>query len=317
MLKRLYLPVGLPLALGAALLWPGLGTFAQEARVVRFLIVAIFLVNGYRADYGTTRVDSALAKAFAWGAVVCLLAGPALGFMAVKGLRLTPEMGAGLIVISCVAPTLSSGIVISENAGGDVLWATLLTVGLNAAGILATPFAVGLLLAAQGTTAIGSLALLGKLVLLALVPFALGLAAGRMLPAWRKSRPLSYVPSTCVLLTVWVSASAGSAVIASLSPQSMAIALLAVLLVHASLLLLNAAAPRVLSIPAPGARSLLFVASQKTLPLSLGILVAVGLAGTAALPVCILFHFSQLVLDSALAAILPPVGTAKNTGGLG
>ena len=52
----------------------------------------------------------------------------------------------GLVVIASMPPTLSSGVILTENAGGHTVWAMLLTILLNLAGIFTVPFVLDLAL---------------------------------------------------------------------------------------------------------------------------------------------------------------------------
>ena len=51
-------------------------------------------------------------------------------------------------------------------------------------------------------------------------------------------------------------------------------------------------------------KALLFVASQKTLAISLAVLASVQFDTGSAIIVCLLFHFFQLFLDSFLASYM-------------
>ena len=81
--------------------------------------------------------------------------------------------------------------------------------------------------------------------------------------------------------------------------------LFSVSLIHLLLLGLNSlAAVKILQLNPEDAKALLFVASQKTLPVSLAVLTGLHQDTGNAIIVCLLFHFIQLLIDSALASRL-------------
>ena len=302
MVKRLFLPVGLSLALLIAFIYPSPGTFFREAGVVKALIITIFVVNGYRSEFKLRHLTGGLLKAVGWGALSCLIAAPVLALAVAKILHLEASLTVGLIVMAAVAPTLSSGIVITETAGGDTLWAILLTISLNLLGIITAPFAISICLAVNGDTSIDAVMLFLKIAQLVLLPFFVGVIVAVCLPRYKHSYPLAYVPSVCVILTVWAAASAGNSVIRVLEVTDLYRITGAVIIVHGILLLINAGGGALLKLPSGGRKALLFVASQKTLPIALSILISLDYSVTSALAVCVLFHFIQLLIDSLLAA---------------
>ena len=72
---------------------------------------------------------------------------------------------------------------------------------------------------------------------------------------------------------------------------------------HGVLLVINGTAGKyLLGLKVPENKALLFVASQKTLPISISILAALGDKTALALLTCIVFHFWQLLVDSIISA---------------
>jgi predicted Na+-dependent transporter len=152
------------------------------------------------------------------------------------------------------------------------------------------------------------LAALAKVVAL---PLAAGLLARRLAPAGPGSW-LKYIPSACIIAMVWMSVSKHAPAFAGLRPELALDAAAISLALHFCLYALAAATGRLLELPRADKISLNFVASQKTLPLALLLLMAYGPAplaqnpGPAGLAVvfCLVFHFTQITADSLLASRL-------------
>ncbi len=119
---------------------------------------------------------------------------------------------------------------------------------------------------------------------------------------------LDYLPSSGIIILVWMTVSRYAAPIKQQSWATLLTLASACLLVHVLLLLASWGVTRLLRLPAGRAKALVFVASQKTLPLALAVLLLlpVGLVPPAmrgaATIVCVIFHFSQIILDSLIAA---------------
>ncbi|MDX1594330.1 MAG: bile acid:sodium symporter [Gammaproteobacteria bacterium] len=304
-MQQWFLPGGLVLAIALALVAPEPGSAVNRTGLVSWLVATIFLVNGYQTRIDARRLGRRFLRVLAAGAGIGLLLSPWLGVATAALLGLPAAAALGLVVMASMPPTLSSGVILTGNAGGDVLWAMLLTILLNLAGIVSVPFVLDLALEAGAEVAISPWPLLWRLLTLVLVPFVAGVGLRRLF----ESRPpgwVRYVPSTCIIITVWMAMSASSGTLLELTAGALGLIVAGALLVHGALLGLCAAAGRALEL-APAERiAVLFVVSQKTLPVALGVLTALEAPIAGALVVCIVFHFLQLMVDAVLAARLRP-----------
>jgi len=301
--KKAFLPAGLVVAIAAALA-VDLGERATGGLMPLrpWLVITIFLINGYQTRLRDAPRSLRFAAAFLTAAVLTLLAAPWLGRSMAGVLGMSGAMALGLIVMSSVPSTLSSGIVLTEVTGGNSLWALILTIGLNGLGVLTIPFVLKLCLRTAAEVEVDPLPLLGKLVLLVLVPFVAGglvrgVARGRQLLPLMK-----YIPSTCVILTVWISCAAKRDSLLTLTGPSLGLIAAGALTVHLVLMVANLAASFPLRLKPDERRATMFLGSQKTLPVALGVLTALGSTAGQAVIVCITFHFLQLVTDSFIAA---------------
>ena len=175
-----------------------------------------------------------------------------------------------------------------------------MTIGMNLLGILTVPFMLAICLQEGEGTHISAPALLLKLTLLVLVPFAVGHVARRLV-AWRTPKAVGYVPSLCVILTVYAAFAASRDEVLRTDPRLLPIIVAAALTIHLSLMAIAAVMGRVAGLARAERTTLCFISSQKSLPIAVSVLTALGASSALALLPCLVFHFGQLLLDSLLA----------------
>lgn len=283
--------------------WSAMGWTASH-----LFVVLIFIITGLRLPRGGSSGGSALAATAAFSFCWNLLAGPAIAVMITTLAEIDGGMRTGLLIMSVVPTTLSSCIVITRIAGGNSAWAVMFTLLLSLAGIFVLPFTLKLALDAAGDVSLPAGPLLLKIIKIVLLPLAVGWGLQR----WRGRGPegLRELPSIAVAAIVWLAASRNSASLLAVSLGDGIWFLLLAILLHGLLLAGAYGGWRMLRLQGAEGRALLFVASQKTLPLALTVLVALpenilppGQQATAAV-VCIVCHLTQLLLDSTLAGHL-------------
>jgi solute carrier family 10 (sodium/bile acid cotransporter), member 7 len=301
--KKFFLPIGLILAGVAAIISGDPGSWLKQAGAVRLFIIIIFLVNGYQLKLVDFKLEKGFIKTFIWAVFISLLCGPFIGQAIGSIVGLTGALALGLVVMSAVPSTLSSGIVITEVSGGNRLWALFLTIGLNIVGIFTIPFMLKLTLHASEKIEISPWPLFFKLFTYVLVPLLVGMLVRNLISGKDFSKKVKYIPSTCVILTVWVAISASRTLLISVPLMDYVYIIIAVLAVHLILLAVNAIVGKfILKLARPANKALIFTASQKTLPIAIGVLAVLGDQVAPALLTCLLFHFGQLLIDSILAA---------------
>lgn len=299
-----FLPLGLLLAFLVSWLLPQPGSLLQQLGLIQWMVVVIFLVNGYQTSLSQLRSGLGLGRIWLPALLINLLLAPWLGWMVARWLQLPQSAALGLVVMSTVPATLSSGIVMTRLAGGDGVKALSLTILLNLVGVFSVPFLLPLLLDGMGGSGLSPWQLLGKLLLIVLLPFLLGTVARGLLEFPHDGLLLRYLPSSCVIGTVWMSVSASSETLHQVTPGLLLLLGLSALLVHGGLLLVCRLARQLVAMERPDWLALLFPASQKTLPVAVGVLVALEQPAGVALVASILFHFIQLIADSLLASRL-------------
>ncbi len=307
------LPVGLVVAVAVALFVPGPGAFLSDHKAMRWLTVVLFFLTGLRFQSHQARATPAeVGAAAAWHAVltavpVSLLVAPVLGVLLGRLVGLEQALLVGFIVVSCVPPTLSSGVILTGVARGNTMLATLLTIILNGLGVLLVPKSVALGLDVGTQLSIDPWQLLAKLALLVLLPFFVALAI-RPWVLRKLGRPSSVLPNLVVIAMVWIATSGGRDKLLGIPPGTFALLAGLCLALHCTLLVVNYGLGRLQKLPRPELKALVFVASQKTLPVSLAILGMLASSDQfddalveAAAVSCIMFHMLQLLLDSVLA----------------
>jgi sodium/bile acid cotransporter 7 len=304
--KNLFLPGGLLLAIVLALLMPQPAALFQAWGLIPAFVAIIFLFNGWHFKWRGAKLGWLFLRAFAASMLISLVLGPLMGFAAAQMIQTDPVFTSGLIVMAAVPVTLSSAIVVSDISRGNQAWALFLTIGLNLCGILSLPLLLPWLLRDAGAVEVSSMELFRKLVLLVLVPFGAGIFLRKVFSRATLPKAFHFVPSTCVILTVY--AAFGAAREDVMQAPLSAIPLLggASLAIHLALMALAWGASWLLRLQVKERNTLLFITSQKTLPVALSVLTSVAPGAALAIIPCLLFHLLQLLLDSFLAPHLAP-----------
>jgi solute carrier family 10 (sodium/bile acid cotransporter), member 7 len=262
-------------------------------------LVLIFLLSGVDLDAGQVR------EAFAdWPGLLLALAAifilaPALAW----GLSLiapTPDIALGLILAGVVSTTQASGIVMAAAAGGRAAHALLITVAGNVVCVVTIPFTLALL-ATGGAVAVRLpwLEMMLKLGLLILLPLLAGMAVRPLLANAVARLPFkpSHANRLVILVILFIGLSRGRENILGQGTQMLWVAGLAVVLhlLKAGLLWGILQALRW----GPGRReSIFFMGIQKTLPQAIWLQSTYFAPHGMALVVCVVYHITQLVIDS-------------------
>jgi sodium/bile acid cotransporter 7 len=297
-----FLPVGLVLALAVAMVFPAPGAALHLMGVVPWMVVTIFLVNGYQINLRELPRASSVAPASVVAVLISLLISPLVGLLVVSLFDLPPDIALGLVVMAAVPPTLSSGLVMTQVARGNAPKALFLTILLNLIGVFTIPIMLQLTLGSAGLVAVSPLLMFKQLALLVLVPFTVAAVVRALVGRPSRHWLLRYLPSACVVTTVWASASASSDMLRALDFGLFLLILIGAGAIHGLLLLLCWLARYLYRPQRDEWLALLFTASQKTLPIALGVLAMMHHSVGAAMMACIVFHFLQLFVDSLIAS---------------
>eukprot|EP00903_Cladosiphon_okamuranus_P008764 g8396.t1 len=312
------LPLGFFVALVIALSWPAPGKAVGTPKVEGFRVVQtinvviIFIISGLTLK--TDDIKEALSKEGRWGYIygvfsILLITG-CVGFVAGEIPFDVSEFSYGLAVFCVVPTTLSSGVTLVMNAGGNDALALLLTVTTNLLGVVTVPFFVKVVIRAGNDAKIDAVELLVKLIITVLVPLVIGkvireTVAGAKPWVKRFKVRLSLTSSAMLIMVVWQTLSRAQDNLTSVSFDQILSVIAAGIGLHLVYLSINYPICRyVLKLKRREFKAVVLMSCQKTLPVSvvvIGFLDALGEEGLMTIP-CIVGHMSQLFIDAYIAS---------------
>ena len=97
-----FLPLGLLLALVVAMVEPDPGAVLHALGVVPWMVITIFLVNGYQINLAEMPRAARVIPASMVGVTISLLASPLIGLAVVSLFSLPADVALGLVVMATV-----------------------------------------------------------------------------------------------------------------------------------------------------------------------------------------------------------------------
>ncbi len=309
-LKAYWFPLGLA-AIGAATLLDGSGAVAAGGTWLKAhhgpdaVIALIFFLSGLILKREEIRAGLGDVKGTLAAMAVIVVPAP-LTALILDRLPLTPGLRIGLFLTAVMPTTLSSGVVMTGAAGGNMAHALLITLLSNGLGVVTVPLSLAMLLRPGNVLQsvpfdrVGLMLRIATLVLLPLV-FGLALRPGRTaLLTWlRKTVP--FANQIFVLAILWMAFSGARSSVVGGGMQIAAAVLLSfvfhALLVAAALLVSHLA-----GLGAGRRESVVFMGGQKTLALSILIQTMLFPQYGIALAFCVIHHFVHLVMDGYLVS---------------
>ena len=307
------------MAAGFAL--PNAGIAASAGGVTaRVLVVGLFFVTGLGLPSEAFAAGLREVRLHVFVQAMIFLITPAYFVVTVSllGDRLDQSLLVGVFALAVLPTTVSSCVVFTQLAGGNVV-ATLYNAAIaNAAGVFVAPLLLSLLLR-QGGQAMALdelLRVLGSLGLQMVLPIALGQIArnGLQLRDWatRHKKRLTSSGNVVILAIVWMSLSKTAANpdlrdnLAGLGPLLAYLALSHVILVALAWL-----GARLLRLSKGSTYTAVFAAPQKTLAMGAPFLqtyfaATPGVVGITLVPL-LFYHFWQLALAGFLPRLIGPV----------
>ncbi|MEN9358679.1 MAG: hypothetical protein RL095_214 [Verrucomicrobiota bacterium] len=284
-----------------ALLFPDLGIRLDRADLSPWLVFAVFFCQGASVDLSRLPPPRQLLPLLAAGFAVSQLLAPGLALAILALWTPAPDYAAGFFLMACMAPTLVSGTVISSRGGACVPTALGVTILLNLAAVLTVPLWLRF---GPGGGALDSLNLLGKLLLLVLLPALLGQAWRRRFPekADRSKALLSHLPVALLSLTIYINLSVQAERMRQLNWHDGLSFAVTGLGLHLLCLLGALRAAHALGAGTAASRSLAICCSQKTLPVAVTVWsTSLAASHPLALLPCVVFHFLQIWIDGLIA----------------
>ncbi|CAE7897992.1 BASS4, partial [Symbiodinium sp. KB8] len=306
-----HLPILLVLALVLGVAVPRPAQAANDTPLSFACVVIIFFISGLKLKTDDLLAALAEVKAWVFGLATILLLTPTVGF-ALAALPLQKdEFSLGLALFAAMPTTISSCIVLTGGAKGNVALALFLSVATNLASIASVPLWLSAILTSVGTVRLDVVALLLKLVYTILLPLLAGRAA-QLLPGVPRlvaqhKNTLKVASSLFLALIPWTKAGSAASDLLATSAGAIFTMLALGVLLHFVYLALNTAATQALGLPWSERAAVLLAGSQKTLSVAVAVIdaapAALGNPGLLLLP-CILAHFTQIVIDAVLFSVL-------------
>jgi sodium/bile acid cotransporter 7 len=214
----------------------------------------------------------------------------------------------GLLLVAVMPSTLSSGVVMTGAAGGNMAHALLVTILANSLAVVSIPLILGPLLNLAGidrVIAIARLPIMMKILFLVLLPLITGLATRRLY----QTKLELFLPVTsiinqlAILFIVWTALCGGrEAIFSRLSSLAIIVAVVAAF--HAALVSCGFLLTKLFSLPKGRRESVILMGGQKTLPLSVILQVSLFPEYGLALALCVAHHIVHLIMDAFLIKYL-------------
>lgn len=289
-----------------------LGNWAKAHYGPSIVIFVIFIVSGLLLEPEQIRAGLTDFKGILIALAVIFVMGPVAAIPAAYA-PLDAGVKIGLFLVAVMPTTLSSGVVMTGTAGGNIAHALVITVLANALAIVTIPISLELLLGLIGGMAdvsIDKTGIMLKLGFLVLVPLGIGLGV-KYYQASRFDRVTSklQVVNQCLILAmVWMALSPSRDTILQSGGDVVVVCFL-VVVYHGLLLGAAALAIRFFKLERGRRESVLFMGAQKTLTLSVILQVSLFPEYGMALAVCVLHHIIHMMMDGYLAGKLAPIKT--------
>lgn len=283
------------------------GLWLKNHRGPDFVIVLIFLLSGLALDIRQVRDGLADFRGTLLALIIIFIVAP---LVALPYTLMPMESGVilGLLLVAVMPTTLSSGVVMTGSAGGNMAHALLITIIANILAVVTIPVSLALLLNFSGNSQvveIDQLPIMIKIGCFVLLPLVTGILLRKMFSS--QVRKFLQYTTICnqvgILMMVWMALCAGrEAVVAEL--DSLMIIMVTVFTFHCIIVLAALGLTKYGQIPKRRRESVILMGGQKTLPLSAILQVTLFPTFGTALVVCVVHHIVHLIMDAYLVRYL-------------
>lgn len=168
-----HLPIALAFVVIFGFLVPWPGEEVGKAPVSTICVVVIFFLSGVKLKTDEVKAAAQAWKALIFGLLSILVITPLLGFALIEIPFDTNEFAIGLALFAAMPTTISSGVVLTQEAKGNVALSLGLTVATNLLATVTVPFVLQLFFTGSDAS-IDAVNLLVKLLLTILLPLIVG-----------------------------------------------------------------------------------------------------------------------------------------------
>jgi sodium/bile acid cotransporter 7 len=271
------------------------------------VIVLIFFFSGLILNARQIKSGVMDIKGIIAALIIIFLVAPIVGAL-FGAIPLDTGIVIGIFLVAVMPTTLSSGVVMTGAAGGNMAQALVITILANGIAVFTIPVMLSLMLNLVGgstVVVIDKPAIMIKLGFYVLLPLCFGLSikllAKSLMDRW--IHRLQMLNQVLVLAIVWMAMSQARDAIIS-GGASMGIIFLLVFSFHGVLLATAGILIGCLKLGKGRRESVIFMGGQKTLPLSIILQVSLFPQFGLALVVCVLHHLIHLLIDGYLVGRL-------------
>jgi solute carrier family 10 (sodium/bile acid cotransporter), member 7 len=284
-----------------------IGRWLKMHRGPDVVIVLIFLFSGLILDARQIRSGVMDVKGIVAALIIIFLVAPVIAAL-FDAFPLNTGVLIGIFLVAVMPTTLSSGVVMTGAAGGNMAQALVITMLANGLAVFTIPVALSLLLNLLGGSAVVAIDKPGIMIKIGFYVL-LPLCAGLTLKFLAKSLMgrfvcrLQLLNQLLILAIVWMAMSQARDAIVG-GGASVGIVILLVFSFHGILLAAAGVFTRLLKLGKGRRESVFFMGGQKTLPLSIILQVSLFPQYGLALVVCVLHHMIHLLMDGYLVGRL-------------
>ena len=301
MFKKLYLPVGILIAVIWSLSAPAAGLFCKEYIGTPAMIIAIFLVSGMQVKFSELKFDRKFLLGLIFGSFFTLAGLSFCGWASLSWLTWDKALLAGLLVMLAAPPTLSSGIVMTQQANGNMMLSIAITVFYNLIAIFTLPLVLGFLLNAASAGNVDSWKMFKQLVFTVMIPLFIGYGIKKYLFRGWYHKLIDYIPLTATIMLSLAFFAAARASILAIPLLTVLVVLIVALIYHLFSMAALWGISKVLRMNIADTKAMVFCGASKSATMALAMVAIAGLGSSAAAVPCLLFYALQLFLDAMLA----------------
>jgi len=271
------------------------------------IIVFIFIFSGLIIETDQIKAGIKDIKSTFSALTVIIILSPVAALI-LSYLPLETGLLIGLFIVSVMPTTLSSGVVMTGTAGGNMAHALFVTIISNFVSVVSIPVILNFLLTClkqERVLSIDQKAIIIKLFFLVLVPLFFGMVLKKVLftISDHHKKVLQTFNQLLIFCIVFLSLSGAKAFLSGNGLSFFYIVILSIVF-HLILLGFSFLIIKGLHINRGKCESVIFMGSQKTLPLSVMIQVTYFPEYGNALLVCVIHHIVHLMMDGYIAVKL-------------
>jgi len=292
-----------------------IGIALKDNHGTEVIIFLIFIISGLLIESDQVRAGIKDIQATVLALAIIIVFAPAAAVLLCL-LPLETGVAIGLFLVAVMPSTLSSGVVMTGAAGGNMAHALFVTILSNFIGIFSIPVILSMLLIWQNqdkVLIIDQGAIIIKLTFIVLVPLLIGIGAKAVI--FKSRNPgrfnLQVINQWLIVTVVFISLAGAKQVLLGKGSAIFYIIVL-VGVFHLMLLGISFFLVKLFGVQKGRRESIIFMGSQKTLALSVMLQVSYFNEFGTALLVCVVHHIVHLMMDGYLSAKMKDALPAEN-----